>query len=176
MSTSRSSNSLINNSYDNSHLFMSRKNYNSEFEYIKCKCDLVAPCQEAWREGTLDSGRRFFGCSQFKDPSKRCNFFVWADPPYPERTREVIQYLKQKLRAKNEELERAMAELSFMEKKMLVLNEECVSLRCKNAEAEAVGKSYAEAGAMLQKENKSYSRKKLLVIVVIAWIIFSLFK
>lgn len=69
MSSSRSSCSSVKNPYNNSNSIMSRKKYNSDFEYrfsgIKCKCDLESPCQEAWKEGTMDPGIRFFGCSQY---------------------------------------------------------------------------------------------------------------
>ncbi|KAK1379423.1 GRF-type domain-containing protein [Heracleum sosnowskyi] len=123
MSSSKSSCSSIRNPYGTSsnNYFMSNKNYDSDFEYrfngIKCKCDLVAPCQEAWREGKTDPGRRFFGCSQYKDARKKCNFFLRADPPYTDRAREVVEALKAKLRAKDEKLQRATIELPFFRKK-----------------------------------------------------------
>ncbi|KAK1363517.1 hypothetical protein POM88_039078 [Heracleum sosnowskyi] len=42
-----------------------------------------------------------------KDARKKCNFFLWVDPPYIDRAREVVETLKAKLRAKDEELQRA---------------------------------------------------------------------
>ncbi|KAL8095176.1 hypothetical protein AgCh_036577 [Apium graveolens] len=91
--------------------------------------------------------------------------FLWADPPYSDRAREVIKELKGKIRGKYEEVQKSMMELSFVEKKMLVLNEECISLQKRNDEVEAI----------LRKEKQSNKMKKLLVIVVIAWINFGLF-
>ncbi|KAK1402002.1 hypothetical protein POM88_001607 [Heracleum sosnowskyi] len=51
------------------------------------------------------------------DARKKCNFFLWADPPYTDRAREVIEALKAKLKSKDEELQRATIELRFVEKK-----------------------------------------------------------
>ena len=81
MSDSKSSSSSVRNPFDTSNnSFMTHKHFNSELEYrynnIKCRCDLLAPFQEAWREGTLDSGRRFFGCSQYK-ACIICVYFFW---------------------------------------------------------------------------------------------------
>ncbi|KAL8145658.1 hypothetical protein AgCh_003704 [Apium graveolens] len=52
-----------------------------------------------------------------KDSRKKYNFFLWADPPYTDRAREVVQELKAKVRVKDDQLERAIAELRFVEKK-----------------------------------------------------------
>lgn len=52
-------------------------------------------------------------------------FFLWADPSYPDRARDVIHELKVKLRMRDAEVQKVKAELSFVERKMLVLNEEC---------------------------------------------------
>ncbi|KAK1363511.1 GRF-type domain-containing protein [Heracleum sosnowskyi] len=139
-SSSRNSSSSVRNPYGyRSNSNKQVKNTSSDFDYefggVKCKCDLPAPCQEAWKEGTLDPGRRFFGCSRFKDPKRRCNFFLWADPTYPERARDVIRELKFKLKMKDEELQSAKSEINFVERKMLVLNEEVDALRTKMKEA-----------------------------------------
>ncbi|KAK1398654.1 GRF-type domain-containing protein [Heracleum sosnowskyi] len=170
MSSSKSSCSSIRNPYGTSsnNYFMSNKNHDSDFEYrfngIKYKCDLVAPCQEAWREGTMDPGRRFFGCSQYK--ASLLFKFVFI-PDY--RAREVVEALKAKLRAKDEELQRATIELRFVEKKMLVLNEERVSLR----------KKIDELSGLVHKEKDGRSgskMKKLLLIIVIVWFVVGFFK
>ncbi|KAF1002691.1 hypothetical protein AG4045_025968 [Apium graveolens] len=161
MSSSNSSSSSIRNPYGNSSntFYTSRKN-NCEFEYldVRCKCDLPAPCQEAWKEGTLDPGRRFFGCSQYKNPSKKCNFFVWADPPYSERAREVINVLKSKMQKKEDALNNVGVDVNFCERKMLVLHEEVCKLRRKNEEAEELLKKLMRANCIL---------KKLLAVAVI---------
>ncbi|KAK1361172.1 GRF-type domain-containing protein [Heracleum sosnowskyi] len=95
------------------------------------------------------------------DARKKCNFFLWADPPYTDRAREVVEALKAKLRAKDEELQRATIELRFVRKKMLVLNEERVSLRKKND----------ELSGLVHKEkdgtNGSKMKKLLLIIVIV---------
>ncbi|KAK1396249.1 GRF-type domain-containing protein [Heracleum sosnowskyi] len=104
-----------------------------------------------------------------KDARKKCNFFLWADPPYTDRAREVVEALKAKLRAKDEELQRATIELRFVEKKMLVLNEECVSLR----------KKIDELSGLVHKEKDGRSgskMKKLLLIIVIVWFVVRFFK
>lgn len=65
-STTRSFSSSVRNPYDyNLRSYKLVEQSSSDFG-VKCKCDLPAPCQEAWKEGTLDPGRRFFGCSQFR--------------------------------------------------------------------------------------------------------------
>ncbi|KAL1803168.1 hypothetical protein ACET3Z_031815 [Daucus carota] len=171
MSDSKSSSSSVRNPFGTiNNSFTTHKYFNSELEScyngIKCRCDLLAPCQEAWREGTLDPGRRFFGCSQYKDASKKCNFFVWADPPYTERAREVVQHLKTKLRVKEDQLEKTMAELRFIEKKMVVLNEECMSLRKKND----------ELTASIHIKRDGSKMKKLVLLMIITWVVFRFFK
>ncbi|KAK1364690.1 hypothetical protein POM88_040251 [Heracleum sosnowskyi] len=105
----------------------------------------------------------------FLDARKKCNFFLWADPPYTDRAREVVEALKAKLRAKDEELQRATIELHFVGKKMLVLNEECVSLRKKNDEL---------LGLVHKENNGTDGRKmkKLLLIIVIVWFVVRFFK
>ena len=93
---------------------------------IKCRCGIVAPCWEAWKDGTFDPGRRFYGCSRYKDPGRSCNFFQWAEPTFSERAREVIHQLKMKADALSEELRLAedkiatlKLELSMAEEKNL---------------------------------------------------------
>ncbi|KAK1370412.1 GRF-type domain-containing protein [Heracleum sosnowskyi] len=129
MSSSQNSNLSVKNPYGSiGNSFKTKRENSSEFEYrfsgIKCKCDIESPCQEDWKEGTLDPGRRFFGCSRCKDPSKRCNFFLWVDPPYLERARDVIKGLKMKIMKKDEEIHKGVVEYNFVEKKMLVLHEQ----------------------------------------------------
>lgn len=70
------------------------------------------------------------------ESKQKVQVFLWADPPYPERAREVINHLKEKIRGKDEELQRAMIELIFVEKKMLVLDVECMALRKRSYIAE----------------------------------------
>ena len=113
----------------------------------------------------MDPGRRFFGCSNYKDPTKKCNFFLWADPPYSDRARDIIHQLRFKMRVKDAELQKMKEELSFVERKMLVLNEEYGVVR----------KKLDEAATM--KIQKAHLRtKKLLFIVIVACLLFIFFK
>ncbi|KAL1813535.1 hypothetical protein ACET3Z_023600 [Daucus carota] len=166
-SSSANSTSSVRNPYDySSYKLRKTSTSSSEFHGVKYKCDLPAPCQEAWREGTLDPGRRFFGCSQFKDPSKKCNFFLWADPSYPERVRDVIKELKLKLRRKDEELQICKADMSFIERKMTVLGEEVDLLRKQNL----------ESSSLLEKMKKNCCiMKRFLVIAVVVILVMCLF-
>ncbi|WOH00555.1 hypothetical protein DCAR_0519921 [Daucus carota subsp. sativus] len=142
-SSSRKTSSSIRNSY-----VSDVKSGNSEHPFIgvKCKCDLPAPCQVAWKEGTLNPGRRFFGCSRYKDPNKKCDFFLWADPSFPDRARDVIKELKMKLKRKDDELCNAKLEMNFVERKMLVPNEEVTALRKKLEETSEVLKNREKEG------------------------------
>ncbi|WOH04713.1 hypothetical protein DCAR_0624125 [Daucus carota subsp. sativus] len=117
MSISSKSSSSSSPSVQNSMRSYGSNRNNSGFDcgysHLKCKCDILAPLQEAWREGTMDPGRRFFGCSNYKDPTKKCNFFLWADPPYSDRARDIIHQLRFKMRVKDAELQKMKEELSF---------------------------------------------------------------
>lgn len=148
--------------------YKSYRNY-SDLDYgygnIKCKCDIVSPLQEAWKETTQDPGRRFFGCKNYKDPGKKCNFFLWADPPYTDRARDVIKGLKEKLKMKDVELQKLKEELSFVERKMLVIDEERVIIR----------KKMDEAAAMV-KEKAHLRTKKILCFVILICFVFMFFK
>ena len=115
MSTSKNSsasNASVNNSLNS---YKSYGNYSGvDYRYgnMKCKCDIVSPLQEAWKETTQDPGKRFFGCQNYKDPMKKCNCFLWADPPYTDRNREVIHGLKEKLKMKDVELQKLKEDVS----------------------------------------------------------------
>ncbi|KAK1402725.1 GRF-type domain-containing protein [Heracleum sosnowskyi] len=170
MSSSQKSNLSVKNPYGSiRNSFKMKRENSSEFEYrfsgIKCKCDIESPCQEAWKEGTLDPGRRFFGCSRYKDPSKRCNFFLWVDPPYSERARDVIKGLKMKIMKKDEEIHKGVVEYNFVEKKMLVLHEQCKSLEKKND----------ELVQLLQKKKRKVFKYKFLFMIVLVWFVMKLF-
>ena len=174
MSTSKSSTASNPSIKNIMNSYRSHKPADSDFRFnnIKYKCDIIAPLQEAWREGTLDPGRRFFGCCNYKDPEKKCNFFLWADPSYTDRAREVIQGLKVKMRMRDAEMQKAMTELSFVERKMLVLNEECMSLRKKMDQAAA---KIDEAAAIV-KQKDCLRTRKLLCIVILVLFVFMFFK
>lgn len=194
-SSSRNSSSSVRNPYGLSSNKLA-KNTSSAFEYdyagVKCKCDLPAPCQETWKRSTLDSDRRFFGCSRYLvcysytflkikkilhnfidyqlcgyDPKRRCNFFLWADPSYPERARDVIKELRMKLKKKDEEFQNFKSGMNFLKRKMFVLNEEISLLQKKNGEAAADWK---------KRESGSSSVNKMVVFLVVVCVILFLFK
>lgn len=155
MTTSTNSSSSVRNFYKRS---MERSTFNHLTEYVgvKCNCNLPSPCQEAWKEGTLDPGRRFFGCSRYKDPRKKCNFFQWADPTYTERARDVIKELKLRLKRKDDEMHNAW-----------MLDEELGMLR----------NNHDEANNMLSKlEKENITLKRLLVCAIVVIMIVSLWK
>uniref|UniRef100_A0A5B7BJA2 Putative cyanogenic beta-glucosidase-like n=1 Tax=Davidia involucrata TaxID=16924 RepID=A0A5B7BJA2_DAVIN len=72
--------------------------------FPQCYCGLRAPLKTSY---TLDnSGRRFFGCSNYNTGMK-CQSFTWFDPPPCARGKEFDDLLLNKmmeLRRKNEEL------------------------------------------------------------------------
>ena len=74
--------------------------------------------------------------------------------------------MKTKLRVKEDQLEKTMAELRFIEKKMVVLNEECMSLRKKND----------ELTASVHIKRDGSKMKKLVLLMIIAWVVFRFFK
>ncbi|KAK1389040.1 GRF-type domain-containing protein [Heracleum sosnowskyi] len=140
MSSSRSSSSSVRNpdgyhSNTNKQVRDTSSDFDYDFGGVKCKCDLPAPCQEAWKEGTLDPGKRFFGCSRYK--------------------------------MKDEELQSAKSEMNFVERKMLVLNEE----------VDALCTEMKEASTMLKKkEDGGCTLKKMVVYFVVVCVICALFK
>ena len=74
--------------------------------------------------------------------------------------------MKTKLRVKEDQLEKTMAELRFIEKKMVVLNEECMSLRKKND----------ELTASIHIKRDGSKMKKLVLLMIITWVVFRFFK
>ncbi|KAK1404175.1 GRF-type domain-containing protein [Heracleum sosnowskyi] len=101
---------------------------------VKCKCRILAPCWEAWKNGTHDPGRRFYGCSRYKDPHLRCNLFQWAEPQYTEIGREVIEDLRMKLSVKCDELLYLSDDLSLAEKEVSSFKEKLSVAEMKNKE------------------------------------------
>ena len=96
---------------------------------------------------------------------KKCNFFVWADPPYTDRAREVIHGLKEKLKMKDVELQKLKEELSFVERKMLVIDEERVTVKKKMDEA-----------ATMVKEKAHIRTKKMLCFIILVCCVLIFFK
>ncbi|KAK1384356.1 GRF-type domain-containing protein [Heracleum sosnowskyi] len=129
---------------------------------VKCKCGILAPCWEAWKNGTRDPGRRFYGCSRYKDPHLRCNFFQWAEPQYTERGREVIEDLRMKLSVKCDEL-RLSYDLSLAEKEVSSLKEKLLVAETKNKETVELLK---------MKDKELEKLKKLFVLLALICCIF----
>ncbi|WOG89786.1 hypothetical protein DCAR_0209025 [Daucus carota subsp. sativus] len=157
MSTSKSSsasNASVNNSLKSYKSYRNASSVDYRYGNMKCKCDIVSPLQEAWKETTQDP-----------DPMKKCNFFLWADPPYTDRAREVIHGLKEKLKMKDVEVQKLKEELSFVERKMLVIDEERVTIK----------KKMDEAAAMV-KEKAHLRTKKMLCFIILVCCVLILFK
>ena len=95
---------------------------------------------------------------------KKCNYFLWANPPYTDRAREVIHGLKEKLKMKDVELQKLKEELSFVERKMLVIDEERVTV-----------KKMDEAAAMV-KEKAHLRTKKMLCFIILVCCVLIFFK
>ena len=96
---------------------------------------------------------------------KKCNYFLWADPPYTDRAREVIHGLKEKLKMKDVELQKLKEELSFVERKMLVIDEERVTVKKKMDEA-----------ATMVKEKAHIRTKKMLCFIILVCCVLIFFK
>ncbi|KAK1383453.1 GRF-type domain-containing protein [Heracleum sosnowskyi] len=120
---------------------------------VKCKCGILAPYWEAWKNGTRDPGRRFYGCSRYK----------WAEPQYTERGREVIEDLRMKLSVKCDELLYLCDDLSLDEK-------EVSSFKEKLSVAEMKNKETVELLNMKDKELEKL--KKLFVLLALLCCIF----
>ena len=95
-----------------------------------------------------------------------CNFFQWAEPPFTERGREVIEELKVKLEAKTQEVEKLIGEKNFNDRKAIVLNEALTSGKKQSKETEELKK-------LLLKKDKEirFLRKSLLVVVFFIMIV-----
>ncbi|KAL4583187.1 hypothetical protein LXL04_007753 [Taraxacum kok-saghyz] len=50
-------------------------------EELRCKCDEPATFSISITDE--NPGRKFRGCPNFKDKYKKCDFFLWLDPPLP---------------------------------------------------------------------------------------------
>ncbi|CAH1452321.1 unnamed protein product [Lactuca virosa] len=60
------------------------QNVNVKFRNIKnpmvlYRCGVEASFSISWMDKNL--GRKFRGCTNFKDPFRYCKFFMWLDPP-----------------------------------------------------------------------------------------------
>lgn len=73
--------------------------------------------------------------------------------------------LKMKLKSKEDDLHNAKVDMNFLEKKMLVLDEEVGRLRKKNEEANNE-----------KRLQRGVSMKKVLVLVVVFWMMFVVLK
>ncbi|KAK1374902.1 GRF-type domain-containing protein [Heracleum sosnowskyi] len=113
---------------------------------VKYKCGIIAPCWEVRKDGTRDPGRRFYGCSRYKDPQLKCNFFEWAEPQYTERAREVIEDLKLKLSYKCDEILSLSDDLSIADKENMLLKEQLSVAERKNKETMEVLSKETELG------------------------------
>ena len=146
MSQSRSSSSSVRN----------KSQLQNEYRGVNCYCNLPAPCQEAWKQSTLDPGRRFLGCSNYRSPGRKCNFFLWVDESYTERARDVIKELKFKLQKKDDELQHYK-----------VWDEEVNALRNRNE----------EITSMLRKvEGEASKLQRLLFVVIVVFMVVFLLK
>lgn len=103
---------------------------------VNCKCGIEAGVWPAWKSGTKNPGRRFYGCSRFRD-IKSCNFFMWRDPEYTDRGREVIMELVDELSRKREEIELLKKRLEMLEE-VQINGGDCVS-RLENLEKTSSG-------------------------------------
>ena len=65
MSYSRSSSSSVRN----------KSQFQNEYRGVNYHCNLPAPCHEAWKQGTLDPGRRFLVVAITKILPENATFF-----------------------------------------------------------------------------------------------------
>ena len=86
--------------------------YDTTHAYYQCHCGLRAPLQTTWKRP--NAGRRFYGCPNWSDRRRRCDFFQWEEGDWPDRAKMLIYTLKkenQALRAANEINDVALHEL-----------------------------------------------------------------
>ncbi|CAI9268252.1 unnamed protein product [Lactuca saligna] len=57
---------------------------------VLCRCGVEASFSISWTD--KNSGRKFRGCTNYKDPSKYCKFFMWLDPPLPSEDYKNLMY------------------------------------------------------------------------------------
>ncbi|TYI39424.1 hypothetical protein ES332_A02G097500v1 [Gossypium tomentosum] len=68
----------------------SRKEYAYDRPAVKCHCNKLAPRDTSWSD--LNPGRRFYGCSDFRDGG--CDFFKWYDGKKCDREIELLRQLR----------------------------------------------------------------------------------
>ncbi|KAL6579355.1 hypothetical protein OROMI_009571 [Orobanche minor] len=163
---SASSSTMSGSSSNSKSNFSSGKN--KFYRTVKCKCGIWAACWEAWKPGTQDPGRRFFGCSNYKNPEETCKFFEWAEPAYTERAREVIQEIKYKLemkyKSRSDEASILRNNLKMVEEKKLFLEGELQNAEKKNK----------ELADLLTHKEKMLAKFKMLLILMLSVVIFLL--
>ncbi|OMO96001.1 Zinc finger, GRF-type [Corchorus olitorius] len=112
-----------------------------EGEPIICSCKMMAPRWTSWTNA--NPGRRFYGCPNYKDPTKCCKFYLWHDPSLCDRGKEIVLELKAKEKLLHKEA-------TFWKRQSLILKQNAADF----VEAEII-----EENARLKKEVKVLNNK-----------------
>nr|KAJ0200253.1 hypothetical protein LSAT_V11C600299020 [Lactuca sativa] len=57
---------------------------------VLCRCGVEGSFSISWTD--KNHGRKFRGCTNYKDPSRYCKFFMWLDPPLPSEDYKKLMY------------------------------------------------------------------------------------
>ncbi|XP_023770557.1 uncharacterized protein LOC111919179 [Lactuca sativa] len=57
---------------------------------VLCRCGVEASFSIPWMD--KNPRRKFRGCTNYKDPSRYCKFFMWLDPPFPSEDYKNLMY------------------------------------------------------------------------------------
>nr|KAJ0208805.1 hypothetical protein LSAT_V11C400181750 [Lactuca sativa] len=57
---------------------------------VLCRCGVEASFSISWMD--KNPGRKFRRCTNYKDPSRYCKFFMWLDPPLPSEDYKNLMY------------------------------------------------------------------------------------
>ncbi|KAJ4848094.1 hypothetical protein Tsubulata_042554 [Turnera subulata] len=110
----------------------SSESSNFRHEWESCLYDCGDPTPLRVSTTPENPERRFYRCGWFDNTlGRKCNFFVWYDPPLTGRTRHVILRLKEENTSLCSELEQ-----SFMQQTRLLEEDEKLKIQVKMLETE----------------------------------------
>ncbi|XP_062145603.1 disease resistance protein RPV1-like [Alnus glutinosa] len=96
---------------------VSRKMSSKRWESRECNCGTKTYLTTSYTKDNL--GRRFFGCSRYKERS-RCSFFEWFDPPICARGGKLILDMRKRIKSLEEQLRKQAAKLRRARVRLIV--------------------------------------------------------
>ncbi|CAL1411281.1 unnamed protein product [Linum trigynum] len=106
----------------------SSRSENAQNSLGEVACYHNAPCVT---NRSRKSGRMFYGCPHWKDPSKNCKFFMWVEGAAVDEVderREILR-LEESLRLVEAKAERRKKERKIIEEELRRVNQDVIAIR-----------------------------------------------